>query len=125
MKKIIVIIILACVSLCANAQVKKLINRMTIGPDTLIVVEDYEIKKVESLSDLCLNLAYINHINNNFEDKHLQLPLILINGRIESVINTRTINVTEIKDYALEMKHSRIALYGSKGSCGIIRIQTK
>ena len=125
MKKLLFLTTFLFLSVFATGQVKKITDRVLLFDSTEFIATDFQPLKVKTAYDLALNLSYIHHISHGLKDKCLMLPLAIIDGKPLPEKELKTLSIDRIRDYDFQVGAITTALYGSRGSYGILKIVLK
>ncbi|GET21964.1 hypothetical protein [Prolixibacter denitrificans] len=127
MKKLLFLSTFLFLSVIATGQVKRIAEQFPITniKSTELKAADFRPQKVKTAYDLALNLSYIHHISNGLKDKYLTLPLVIIDGKPVSEKELKKLSLDRIRDYDFQSGVIATALYGSRGTYGILKIVLK
>ncbi|MPQ48280.1 hypothetical protein GCQ56_14855 [Marinifilum sp. N1E240] len=127
MKKINLLILLTAIAFVSIGQNKKVFVEKSFSKivTTEVKAKNYKIKPIETAYDLALNFSYLKHLSIDSQNKHLILPVVVINNKTIDEKSLQSIKIADIENYEFNSGEITTALYGTRSAYGLLKLTLK
>ena len=127
MRKLSMMAILAlfCMTSIAQKRDFKIEDKSLLIKPTEIAAKKFTIKEVKTAYELALNFSYLHHQSTGSKSEFLTLPIVLIDDHPVFENHLKEIKISKIALYSFKGGESASAIYGARGSYGVLTIKLK
>ncbi len=125
MRVLFIVLAISFVSLRGLCQTAEKCSQSLKVGQTEIKASEYKIKKAENAYQLALNYSYLHYYQSESSSDFLTLPVILLNKKPINQEDLKAIKFDDIIKCQFSAGIEVTALYGTRGSYGLLEIKTK